>query len=291
MLPKNFYKKCEEKNILKHILYGDTDSIFITIPVKDADKLTSDDKWNIADGTANEINKIIKNYHNDYLLPKQNINPKYCNTSFKTEMVLDSIMFLDIKKNYAYKLVNKEGKIVDPPQIKYTGIPVVKSDATKMTQQILRKMIEDVILNENIKDESKLDEIIKIMNEFKKKFDEDVLNYEFNDIGIPGKWSKRDYIIFGMKLYNKIINEVVFNSGSAARFINCEFGDMNIFNGLDFDPNKCKGICIPYIYDRNIIKQKFEENKIFINSQKQWEVIFNKICNRIVDLSKNPRGI
>ena len=44
-LPDNFYKGVEVKGSLKHILYSDTDSIFISIPMKNADQLSVEDRW------------------------------------------------------------------------------------------------------------------------------------------------------------------------------------------------------------------------------------------------------
>ena len=150
-LPDNFYKLVEQKGFLKNILYGDTDSIFISIPFQNADALSVEDRWKLAEHNAGKINELIIEYVTKTLLPRGNINPKFNRTFFKTEMLIDNALFLDVKKNYAYKLSCKEGVVLDPPKVKYTGIQVVKSDAAKLTQNLLKDMIENVMLNEKIK--------------------------------------------------------------------------------------------------------------------------------------------
>ncbi len=77
-----------------------TDSIFITIPTKeDASQLAPDELWNKAIEASNGINDLIIDYTKDVLLPRCNIKPEHNQTFFKTELLMESIMFLDTKKD------------------------------------------------------------------------------------------------------------------------------------------------------------------------------------------------
>lgn len=286
-LPDNFYKLVEQKGFLKNILYGDTDSIFISIPLRDADKLSVEDRWKLAEHNAEKINELIVEYVTGTLLPRGNINPKFNRTFFKTEMLIDNALFLDVKKNYAYKLACKEGVVLDPPKVKYTGIQVVKSDAAKLTQNLLKSMIENVMLNEKIKKPDRIKELVVIVNGFKDIFNEHVTNFQFQDIGFPGKWAKREMFIGGMKVYNYLVGDEVFNLGSSGKFIHCRFNNPAVLRAANVDEMKSPGICVPYEYDINIIKERMEQSQINIEQKVHWDKLFTTACRRIIDLAKS----
>ncbi len=287
MLPKDFYNKVEESGYLKNILYGDTDSIFVVVPNKDSEKLTTEEKMKFADKAADGINTAILKYLNEYLLPKSNIPIVNNTTFFKSEMLFDSIMFLDVKKNYAYKILAKKGKIFKEPKVKYTGIQVVKSDASKITQDMLKEMIEDIVLNPEINIKEKLLNLTNIVTDFHNQFNECCDNLDLNFISFPGKWSKKDMFINGMKMYNHIIGKETFSIGSAAIFIYCSFKNPKLFGQLDI--SKTNGLCIPHSYDKELIRQKMEQFKIEIDRTTQWNTLFSTTCGRIVELIKNQK--
>ncbi|MDX1699694.1 MAG: DNA polymerase domain-containing protein, partial [Melioribacteraceae bacterium] len=214
-LPENFYKLVEQKGFLKYILYGDTDSIFLTLPVDNAENIPTAERWRIAEHSAEEINKLIVGYTTGTLLPRCNISPEHNKTFFKTELLIDAAMFMEVKKNYSYLLSCKEGVILDPPKISHTGIPVIKSDAAKLTQEMLGSMIKNVMLNSEIKRIDRAKAIVQLVTQFKKRFDEDCDSYQFDYMGFPAKWSKKEIFIHAMKLYNFIMNEEIFNLGSS----------------------------------------------------------------------------
>jgi len=278
MLERDFYKKVETPGYLERVLYSDTDSIFIKIPEKNIEDKTADELWKKAEHTADKINDLIIDYNKTTLLPRCNISPDNNHTFFKTELLMSAILFLDVKKNYSYKLLVKEGVVLDPPKISYTGIQVVKSDTAKFTQKLLKNIIEDIMLNEKIKNEDKPIKISQIVDKYHEKFKQDINNFEFQDIGIPGKWAKNKQIINGMKIYNKIMNETIFSPASAARFIYCKFG-INYGDGIN-------GVCIPYDYDKNLIKEQFQAHKIIIDENKQWNTLITTTCKRVFDLAK-----
>jgi hypothetical protein len=285
-LPENFYRLVEKPGYLKNILYGDTDSIFLSVPMKDANNLPTEARWKLAEHSSNQINKLIIEFVTQTLLPRCNINPQHNRTFFKTEMLIDSAMFLDVKKNYAYTLSCKEGVVLNPPKTEYTGIQVVKSDAAKMTQELLRSMIENVMLNTEIKRSDRQKELMMIVQKFHNQFIEDVKDYKFQDIGLPGKWSKKEIFINGMKIYNFLINEEVFNLGSSAKFLYCNFNDHNIIKRA-VGEMKSPGICVPYEYNTEVIKDKMEQAQIFVDQKLQWEKLFTTTCHRVIDLAKS----
>jgi len=258
------------------ILVHNTDSIFYVIPTNDPDKKTPEELWDIAMETSEAINNLIIDYTKTTLLPRCNINPDENQTFFKTELLMSALMLLDVKKNYAYKLLVKEGNVLEKPEVSYTGIQVVKSNTAKFTQNLLKEMIESIVLNEKIPNEDKKDYIVKIIDKYHAHIETLIKDFQFVEIGIPGKWAKNKLIINGMKLYNQIMNEEVFTPLSAGRFVYCKFG-----KNFGKDVN---GICVPYSYDEEVLKEKFEINKIIVDKNKQWETLLTTTCHRVIGL-------
>ena len=286
MLPRDFYDSVEKTGALKHILYSDTDSIYIAIPAKGSDKMTTQEKLVIADKVSEDINTAITKYLNEYFLPKSNISIDQNSTYFKTEMLMSSIAFLDVKKNYAYKLEAKKGKILDKPEIQYTGIQIVRSNAAKLTQDMLREIIEGVVLNEEMSPKDRLPKVSEIVTKFHTKFLDNINNLDLAEIAVPGKWSKAEQYIVGMTLYNFIMGKEIFSQGSAGNFIYCIFRNMKLFQKSNLDITKIKGIVIPQIYDKLLLDKKLNEYQIQIDQATQWDTLFSTTVGRIIDLVK-----
>ncbi len=282
MIRKNFYEEVEIPGILKNVIYSDTDSIYIVIPTSNKNP-TIQQKIDISQKKAVSINNSIKKYLNEYLLPKMNINPKYNYTDFKSELLIDSIVFIDVKKNYSYKILVKDGKIFEKPIIQHKGIQIVRSNSTKFTQDILTEIIEGVLLNSDIDNKEKFNISIKIINKFKNKFDNNCKNFQLHDIGIPGKYGKNILLVNGMNLYNFITNKTVFTLGSSGLFIYCEFLNKSKFSKFQ-NMEKTRGVCIPYNHISDDIKTLFKNNQIKINTKEQWERIFTTTCHRILNV-------
>jgi len=265
----------------------DTDSLFISIPVKDSEKLTTQEKLKISDKVSEDINTAITKYLNNYFLPKSNISTNQNATYFKSELLMDAIMFLEVKKTYAYKLLASKGQIFDKPSIEYTGIQVVRSNAAKLTQDLLREIIEDIILNEKIQSKEKLSKATVSVNNFYQKFSVCVENLDLINIAIPGKWSKADQFINGMLLYNFIMKKEIFSMGSAGYFIYCTFKNPKIFQDSKLDMTKVKGLVIPRAYDKMLLDKKFTEFQIQIDKQLQWDTLYSTTVDRVVSLIKS----
>lgn len=279
-LEKDFYKTVEIPGYLNHVLYSDTDSIIIKIPSeKNIDKNNLKYLWDVAEKSAEEINNLIVDYTRNVLLPRCNINPEHNKTFFKTELLMESILCLDVKKKYAYKLLVKEGNVLKIPKISYTGIEVIKSNGIKLTQDLLKAIIEEVALNLEVPVNQKREKTLKLIDEFYNKFNQCVQEFNIDYIGIPGKWSKNKQIIDGMKLYNHIMNEIIFEPGSAAKFIYTKPIQVKDFKNQ-------MGICIPYSYNIELLKEKFQTFNIQIDTNTQWSKLFNITCERVINTIK-----
>lgn len=289
MLTKNFYDNVEKPGALKHILYGDTDSLFVVIPAQNSANLTTKEKLTIADKASGDINAAVTKYLNEYFLPKSNISIDQNSTFFKSEMLMSAIMFLDVKKNYAYKLEAKKGKILDQPEIEYTGIQVVRSNAAKMTQDMLREIIEGVVLNDKMNNKDRLPKVSQIVNDSHIKFLECVDNLDLAEISIPGKWAKAEQFINGMSLYNFIMKKEIFSMGSAGLFIYCTFRNPKLFQGSNLDMTKVKGVVIPQVYDKLLLDKRLNEFQIQIDKATQWDTLFSTTVGRVVELVKTTK--
>ena len=257
-----------------------TDSIFIKIPTKENTKeMTSAELWDKAIEASNGINDLIIDYTKDILLPRCNIKPEHNETFFKTELLMESIIFLDTKKRYAYKLLIKEGNELKVPKVSYTGIDVIKSNVSKLTQDLLRDVIENIALNADIAQSNKRQVLMETINNYHVKFNKCVDNLETDYIGIPGKWGKVKNIIGGMKLYNHIMNEPIFEPSSSAKFVYINPVTIGEFKNVD-------GICLPYEFNVDTVREKFKIFHINIDRKTHWTKVYNKTCERVVNITK-----
>jgi DNA polymerase elongation subunit (family B) len=286
MLPKDFYDNVEVPGSLKHIIYSDTDSLFILIPDKTAINKTTEEKMKVADKVAEEINDAVIKYLNEYFLPKSNISIDQNSTFFKSELLMDSLMMLDVKKNYAFKVLAKKGRVFKTPKIEYVGIAVIKSNVAPLTQDFLKTLIDDIILNPEILDKDRIKKVSEIASLYFTKFIQHCEELDFNYIAFPGKWSKASQIINGMMLYNFIMGKEVFAQGSAGNFIYCTFKNIKLFEKAGIDITKLNGICIPSKYDIEDLKIKFSNFGISIDKDTQWETLYITTIQRVISLVK-----
>jgi hypothetical protein len=302
VIPKTFFHDTDKE--LSYILYSDTDSMYINIPkIKPT---SSEDAVKHANAVSIELNDIIRSYLNNALLPKMNVSAENNQTFFKNELTASSIIFLEVKKNYAYKITSKEGIIFPKPKVKYTGIPIVRSDCAKMTQDLIRVLIEDIALSD-LKKEERLTSIDKIGRETFEKAKEDISNCEFHYIGVPSKWGGTNYVkepseIVGMRLYNTITETETFKKMTSGFSIPITIEDYKVFNSKvekikNSNDNYIGNIPLanltylvfPYTYDKEQIKLLLEEYKIKIEIKKVWDKIINKSVERILETIKNSK--
>jgi len=285
-LPKNFYKQVEEIGYLNHVLYSDTDSIYICVPMNIKD-LTASQKLELANKVGPDINNKIQQYLADTYFKRANITQQYNMTHFKTELVMDSIMFIpNVKKQYAFMMIVKDGSVLDEPKPDYKGIQVVRIDATKLGQNLLKNMIEKIILNSSIKQEDKKDYISRAVHEAHETLITKCKEFNFDDITISAKWGKDQSIINSMKIYNYISNTNTFLPASSGKFIYCNFGDIAKFKKIGLEEKHIKAVSIPYSYNPETVEAFFKQYSITIDIPAQWDRVYTTTCQRIVDLVK-----
>ena len=258
---------------------------------------------NKADEISDEINNAIIHYLDTTLLPKMGIDPQYNRTDFKTELVCDGLLLVDVKKNYAYHLLVKEGKILDPPSVKYTNLTVVKSDTSAFTKEFLKRMVEDIILNPSTRGHNLLSLVNELAKEMKDKIDICINNWEFHYIGVPKKWGtgykKEPWQVIAMKMFNTILDQPILTPMSGALVL-----PITLINPIEFERkvaavrnkhklyignipiSKLTKIAVPYSYEKEPLMKAFEYYGLKIEPNECWNVLFNKTARRIVDVVK-----
>jgi hypothetical protein len=283
--------------IVDNCVVKNTDSLYINIP--DIEYSNPEE----ADEKANEIcvilNEKIRSVIDNCLLPKMNVDPSHNHTSFKLESVSSSMILLDIKKNYAYKELANKRKIRSTPKIKYVGIPVVRSDYSKFAQSFIKKLIDDIALNDTC---DKQDELLKLGNMMYTKMIESLESLDIHYIGTPGRWKYYDnyknepFIIIGMRLYNTIFDKEIFRPGTSGLSIAIDVKDVDMFlrkiekikskkyylNNVNI--NNINYIVVPYNFEKDELRSKLKEYEISINFKETWEKNYSKIARSIVEV-------
>jgi len=300
-IPSNFWQEVERP--LKYVLYGDTDSLYLKIDQKYdniQDTITGTTE------TANNINSIIKNYFDSYLLPKLGVNPIYNKTFFKTELIAESIVFLETKKTYAFNQIYKEGKIYNPPETIYVGGSVVKSDTAPLTRDITKEVTEQLALNKSIQDKHIIDAKLKeISLRYWEKLNHCIKNLELEYISVPCKWGNSDYEkgdpsqIIAMRLYNTITETETFKENTYGFKIPINIKNPINFNNLitphrndnkycinELTVDKINYIVMPYSFDKENLVSKLNMYGIHIDPHQIWEKMINTGAQRIIEIVK-----
>ena len=291
--------------VVNGFLVHNTDSLYVNIPTINTDR-DSQEIWDEVSQISSNINNIIGDALNETILPKLGIDKKYNRTNFKTESLIISMVLMGVKKNYAYKKIAEEGVIYETPKITYKGIPIVRSDFSKFTQQFIKYIVDEIALNTRELGTPP----VQLLQEFaKNKKDElyrELDNYNFKYIATPGRWGetsnykKETYTIIGMRTYNTIFDKEIFRPGTSGFSL-----PININNRTEF-LNKISNhksnsnlylnntnidnitfITVPYNYEPEDLKNKFNEYFIEINYEETWDKNVNKIVKHIIDVIKN----
>lgn len=277
--------------IVEGIIVHNTDSLFIQIP--DKSSKTIYDKIRKMNKVLIDINDLIADYTKKELMPRCGFDPKYCETNFKGEMLIDTILFIDVKKSYAYRQIAAEadvndkneiisGKILDPPEITKRSTLGVKGDMIQLTKDIMQDIIDISFLNIPAHNKYKL--INEKIGGHYKKFTDAIKALDIKTVGFPARWQKKIYVNNSMKLYNKII-EPVFQYLSFGYAVYCNFSSLQTFKNLDLDfpIEKVKMMVFPPKFDVNLVKQKMDEYGITLNPEEQWNKVYNVVCHRLMD--------
>jgi DNA polymerase elongation subunit (family B) len=134
-------------------LYSDTDSIFFTIePILNNEKETLlNDKKEVtqtAEKIIDEIDQKLNKEIIDWSKQKHNsIDPRFV---FKRETICDKGLFLE-KKMYILHVIDKEGTKPKKPFV-YKGVELAKSTMSKEVKDLIRNVVESIILSEDKKE-------------------------------------------------------------------------------------------------------------------------------------------
>ncbi|MHA1368249.1 MAG: DNA polymerase domain-containing protein [Promethearchaeota archaeon] len=153
------------------VIYGDTDSIFIEVPMD----ITKDDAIKIAKDMARSLNVFY-----DELLASHGVTENHVEIKF--ESLYERLLLFPVKKRYAYRKTWDEGKDVDV--VGYKGIEVVRSDTSRYTSYMQKKIFK-MILEEN----AGIKEIMGFIRKCREKMMRGRIDYKL--VGIPMQITKR----------------------------------------------------------------------------------------------------
>lgn len=134
---------------------------------------------------ANDIQTKINEYYDEYSKIYHNVNTHFFN--IKQEMIAESGFFLDVKKRYALKIINKKGVPVNEIEIK--GLDVVRSSFPKIFRKFMRGLIVDVLERKEV----------DVLNASIAAFRDDYKNNDITNILIPSSVKELSKFLPGQK--------------------------------------------------------------------------------------------
>lgn len=277
--------------IIDGIIVHNTDSIFINIP----DKSTNiNDKINKMNKVLTDVNDLIVDYTKNTLMPRCGFESDRCETNFKGEMLIDSILFIDVKKSYAYRQIASEaeldsdgnlinGKIFTNPLIVKRSTLGLKGDTIALTKDIMNDII-NISFDDSIHNNDKKEAILKKIKTHYNLFLDAISTLNCKLIGAPVRWQKKDYVIYGMKLFNALV-EPSFQYLSSGYAVYCNFTSLNKIKELNLNipVDKIKMIVFPNEFDVEKAKNQMSEYGIIIDKDEQWSKIYNTVCQRLMN--------
>jgi len=284
------------------ILVHNTDSLYLSVP--EIKCKTAKDYVEKGESLATEINTAIIDYMNDQILPKMNV-PGHNETDFKTELIMDAILFTDVKKKYCFREIASEGTIHEKPIIKYTGISVVRTNTASWTKDFIREIIEDLAFNNEVQTKKKIREAInRVAEKYRSLLIADINVLDFSKIGVPCKWGNTKYKrdtgeLIGMKLYNTITNQDFFKPNTSGMKIPIKIKNLNDFmkNIQDYKNNNkyCIGntsldklnfLVVPIYHLEKELRPILEYFGIEIDVETTWNKLVETTLIRIIKCIK-----
>ncbi|MDH7593903.1 MAG: DNA-directed DNA polymerase [Methanomicrobiales archaeon] len=148
-----------------HVLYGDTDSCMVNLPVSDVGAIVD---------SAREIEKKVNESYDEFSREVLNAERHYF--SIKFEKIYRRFFQAGRKKRYAGLLVWKEGQAVD--DIDIVGFEIRRSDSPHITRIVQKEVIEMILRGKGyVAVKSYLGEVIRNYRAGR---------YSLEEIGIPG---------------------------------------------------------------------------------------------------------
>ena len=281
-----------------------TDSIFINIPLEEDQDKSVEALVSISGNIANEINDNIKRTNDGYILPKLGADPARSETFFKTELVGDSIMFLDIKKNYAYRMLADNGKILEDPEFVYKGIPVVRTNVAYLSKQLIRKLVEEIALNPDMDQTQINKKIAEVASWLWKETQDCINNNQFDKFATPSKWAGTDYKkppfnVISMKMYNALAQDDVFKPLTSGLIFPAKVNTSKLSMAIteaSRNPSRTKlwmdamglssdikHFCIPHEYNPKVVRELMKKGGITIDPKEVYSSMYGKVAQRIKD--------
>ena len=226
----------------KHIVTGDTDSIFLTYEnILDKNK-EGKERLDIID----DLNKKVQNYLNNDLMntivKKHNVDESKNRLVLKNELVIKRGLYL-AKKRYVNYVISQEGNPVD--EVKAMGLETKRSDFSILTKDYLKEVI-DLIIKSKILSVPKIVDFVKE----KEKIFLKAIASGITNIGRPVSFSKKlkEYKVLpqgvrGMLAWNDLEYKT-FDVGSR--------GYLFKLKGIDLDKAPEE---IRLNYDKNFLKK------------------------------------
>lgn len=123
----------------KHVITGDTDSLFVTF--KSFNK----------DNDISELCQKVQNYLNLEIVPqitrKRNVSDENNKLFLKNELISSRGLFL-AKKRYAIHVISQEGKKID--ETVYMGLEIKRSDFSKESKEFMKELLDLILKSKNV---------------------------------------------------------------------------------------------------------------------------------------------
>lgn len=137
----------EDKKLENCLIFGDTDSIGISMSLLFPSGISVDSKitneaYEMAQELELYLNKGMKIWAEKYL---NSLDSRF---KFKRELMCDNALFL-AKKRYVFHILDKEGFKVD--SWKYTGIELVRTTMPKKVKPYVEKIIQNLVTTKSQK--------------------------------------------------------------------------------------------------------------------------------------------
>lgn len=171
-----------------NVIYGDTDSAFLwmdnVVKAIYGDKIGLDERidhtWEIIERVSQYINKwIIIDILRRKGIDTEDADKDY-NYEYKKELVMSKVLFGEGKKQYAYKLVLREGIRTNKIDIK--GMTAIKSDNFRFAREFSQDIINYMLTEYDVKNPAVGDEHIK--NKYNEALEEASKLIDNGDISI-----------------------------------------------------------------------------------------------------------
>lgn len=151
---KNSYdwaEKYDFEGVKAEGIYGDTDSIYLTInnlqkvkniPLVNSDGDINDVYFRMSDFIEKKLNQDLMAWG------KSDLYSKDCRFEFKREAISSTGLFLNTKKRYALRVLDDEGVKAD--KIKITGIEIVSSSTPALLKPALKNIVKVLLETKSV---------------------------------------------------------------------------------------------------------------------------------------------